>query len=457
MLTQKSEIIQVLNSLSKEELVRIIAQVAEQDEAFKNGLLVKYDKGDHSRQIQLTKKLIGSIVKKYVGREGFIPYRETNGFATEMLTLIEDNNDAQDDLLALEIVMVVMAEGVAAFQYADDSDGDIGMLVEEALERTHEMASSLNPEDVSTRERFFNRLLAMSKSEIFQDWEEYQITLLHICTEFADVEKCRAQLRAAIEHQMALNVNNKYRQYADEALLKILFELIQSHGNREDTERFVQKHLPFSFFREWAIERSMESRDYRLAIELAEAGEQQDRQLPGLISKWKAARYEAYKKLSLKQEQMLLAKELLLDGDYDYYLELESLFEGNKEELYRDILAELKEANNWSAQGVYLNLISDKNDLEEMMTYVRDNPSVIEEYAHRLSASYREEVERIYINHISNEASSSSNRKEYQQVCAMLKRYKEIAGQASQTEIILQLETDYNRRPAFLDELEKIK
>ncbi|MOA57927.1 hypothetical protein D3C78_1822090 [compost metagenome] len=47
----------------------------------------------------------------------------------------------------------------------------------------------------------------------------------------------------------------------------------------------------------------MKDQDYYRAIELAEEGERKDKQLPGLISKWKAARYEAYKKLTLKQEQ----------------------------------------------------------------------------------------------------------------------------------------------------------
>ncbi|ASA25798.1 hypothetical protein [Paenibacillus donghaensis] len=39
-MVRQPEINEVLNSLSKEELIRIIAQVAEQDETLKNGLLV---------------------------------------------------------------------------------------------------------------------------------------------------------------------------------------------------------------------------------------------------------------------------------------------------------------------------------------------------------------------------------------------------------------------------------
>ncbi|WP_409342883.1 hypothetical protein [Paenibacillus sp. MBLB4367] len=456
-MARQPDLNEVLSGLSKEKLIRIIIKIAERDEMFKNSLLLEYVKADYSQQIRSCKKLIDSIVKKYVGREGFISYRETYSFAKDMLALLENTNEAQDETFALEISLLVLEEGVAAFQYADDSDGNIGWLVEEALECIREIAGSLDRQDVPARERFFNRLLTMSKSGTFDGWEDFRITLLDICAEFADAVNLREQLKASIDNQIASTGYNEQQKYANESLLKILFQLIQSYESNEEAERFVQKHLHFTFFRERAIEKSMGSKDYRHVIELSEEGERQDKQLPGLVAKWKRMRYEAYKNLSLKQEQGLLAKELLLGGGYGYYHDLESLFDGDKEKFYRSIIAELKKAANWSAQEVYLKLISDKNDLEEMMAYVKANPSAIEEYALRLIADYRAEVEQIYSSHIYHAAEVSSNRKEYQRVCAMLKRYKQIAGQVSQGEIIHRLEAQYNKRPAFLDELTRLK
>ncbi|ASA25685.1 hypothetical protein B9T62_36120 [Paenibacillus donghaensis] len=90
------------------------------------------------------------------------------------------------------------------------------------------------------------------------------------------------------------------------------------------------------------------------------------------------------------------------------------------------------------------------------MAYVRTNPSTIEEYADRLSTDYREEMAQIYSNYIYNATSTSSNRKEYQRVCAMLKRYKKVVGKPSQAEIIIQLKAQYHKRPSFMDELAKL-
>ncbi|AWB46074.1 hypothetical protein DCC85_19135 [Paenibacillus sp. CAA11] len=69
----------------------------------------------------------------------------------------------------------------------------------------------------------------------------------------------------------------------------------------------------------------------------------------------------AYKKLFLPKQQALLAKELLLNGDYTYYDELESLYEGGKETFYRSVLSELRATGDFRIRQVYLRLVEDKN------------------------------------------------------------------------------------------------
>lgn len=96
-MTQQPDINEVLNSLSKEELVRIILQAADQDEMLTNGLLMKYGRGDLNEQLQRCKKLMDSIADKYVGRGGLISYRETSSFARDMLSLLEEADEARNN------------------------------------------------------------------------------------------------------------------------------------------------------------------------------------------------------------------------------------------------------------------------------------------------------------------------------------------------------------------------
>lgn len=223
-----------------------------------------------------------------------------------------------------------------------------------------------------------------------------------------------------------------------------------------EADKFMQEHLHLKSFRKLAIQKCMEAGDYRGGIQLAEQGERHKASYPEGRSDFKKARYEAYKALSLREEQEQLAKELLLDGDYEYYAELEALFEGDKEEFYRGILAELKQSDTWSAHALYTKLISDKNDLAEMLSYVKANPDAIEEYAARLSPDYKTEAEQVYSQYIYDTAAAAFNRKKYWNVCAMLKRYGKLAGKPAQSAIIQQLQEQYFNKPAFLDELSKL-
>lgn len=441
---------EVLRELSKEELIAIIAEAAGQDEVFKNTILLKYGSEEQPALLKTFQKLIKTIVKQYTGKEGFISYRETSSFAADLTALLDSKDSVSDDTVKLEMALMVLEEGVEAFQYADDSDGEIGGLVDDILDQIDELAESQQKADESVREHFLKRLIKMSQNAVFDGWDDYPVTLLRICTVFADEKKRREQLLAAIRAQITATAGKGYREYLNEELHEIQYDLIEKYSSAEEADKFMQEHLHMKSFGELAIRKSKEAGDYRRVIQLAEQGGRGDR------SDFKKARYEAYKALSLKEEQKQLAKELLLDGDYEYYAELEALFEGDEEEFYRGILAELKQSDTWSAHALYTKLFSDKNDLAEMLSYVKANPDAIEEYAARLSPDYKTEAEQVYSQYIYDTAAAAFNRKKYWNVCQMLKRYGELAGKSGQSAIIQQLQEQYFNKPAFLDELSKL-
>lgn len=63
---------EVLNNLSKKELIKIIMDITENDEALRNSLIVRYSKGSYEQELEKCKKLINSIVKKYRQRRLYI-------------------------------------------------------------------------------------------------------------------------------------------------------------------------------------------------------------------------------------------------------------------------------------------------------------------------------------------------------------------------------------------------
>ncbi|EPY2278994.1 SWIM zinc finger family protein [Clostridium sporogenes] len=451
------DIREVLSALSKEELMNIIVDITKKDETLRNGIIVRYSKGDDIEELKKCKNLIDSIVKKYIAREGFIPYRETYYFVEEMETLLEKVTDTDNIILALDIALLLLNETIEAFQYADDSNGDIGGLVLETIENIGEIIGNNKNLDINSREKLFNKLIEESENKIFYEWEEYKIYILRICTEFADVEKFRNKLRSKIEYMIDKNTNNNHRKYTNENMLLILFDIINLYGTKEEADQFIKNNLSFTSFRELFINKYIKEKNYTKVIELALEGEKQDIQYGGLLTKWKEIRYIAYKELSMKEEQQKLARELLLDGNFLYYRELKKLTTEDKEAFYNRLKQELKNFRGWQQRNIYLKVIEEENDLDEIMKFVRKNPEDIETYANMLVDKFKYEVIEVYKKYIKLEASCSSNRKGYQRVCEIIKRYEKIAGKENQQEMINELSVFNRRRPAFIDELSKVK
>jgi len=452
---------EVLNSISKEELINIIMDVAKKDKVFRNSIIFKYSKGDDEQEIEKCKKMMDSIVNKYIGRKGFIEYREVYSFVNEMENLLDKVKNTENPLLALDIAFLILDECIEAFQYVDDSDGDIGNFALGIIELIRKIAIDSKKLDISQRKEIFNKLLNKSDSKAFDEWEDYKIDILRICSEFADDEefrnKLREKLKDMINESSSDNSDDHSIEYISENIHIVLFDIINEYDTKEEADKFIKDNLKFTYFRDILVNKYIKEKNYNKVIEFALEGEEKYKEYRGLVLKWKKIRYMAYKELSLKEEQEKLAKELLFDGDFEYYKELKALVTGDKGVFYNKLKQELKNYNSWKGRGIYLKLIIEENDLYEIMEFVRENPENIEEYADILVDKFEDEVVEIYKNYIKSEAESSSCRSHYKGVCRILRKYEKIAGKESQKRVLNELSALYRRRPAFLDELSKIK
>lgn len=302
-------------------------------------------------------------------------------------------------------------------------------------------------------------MLRQSDSPAFTGWEEYSAGLLGMCADFADVETLRNTLQAKIDEKIRLYANQSNREYESEALLRIWLGVVREYGKAEEAERLIADNLRYSSFREALIDRYKQENNYDRVVELALEGERQDMSLPGLVTKWQEIRYSAYRTLQRKEEQMELAERLLVGGIFEYYSELQRLVgeDREREALYERLKRKLKQGSGWSARSVYLKLIAEADDQDEMMDYVKNNPEAIEGYAGRLAGKFAEEIDAIYRNHIRRNARSATNRKSYRTVCGMLSRYGKIAGNAGLVGLIGELRGLYGNKSAFMDELNQVK
>jgi len=268
-------------------------------------------------------------------------------------------------------------------------------------------------------------------------------------------------LRILLKNRIMAYFNNSttddYLTYYAETLLHILHRMLFVYGTDTEALQFEEDNSAYASFRKLLIERALKENNFEKVIVLAMDGEKQDKEYAGRTSKWKRIRYDAYKKLSLKAEQARLAKELLFDGNFEYYQELKALNIEDETTFYSKLKTSLKNDQRWQVKNMYVKLIEQEQDSEEIMAYVKENPAYIVKYAELLKGNYPDEVVVLYRNHIRAVSKDSSKRSAYQDVCALIRRYKKIAGKDDATELVNELLILYKRRPAFVDELRKIE
>lgn len=465
-MTNPKSLEQILNGLPKKELIDIILDITNKDASFEKLLLTLYSKDNDSDKEELKKfkTLIQSIVRRYKGRDGFIFYRDSFSFARELEELLEKAGRTQQGMLGLDISLLVLKEAIKAIQYTDDSAGTISDLIRSSLRQIDKKVQERDKADKSMNEMMFKKLLTTSDDRIFNDWEEHRISLLQICVAFADNETRRARLQTKLDQLLQESSDDSsghISNYYMEDLHRIIYILIEKYGGEEERQRYMADHLHFTYFRAKAIDQSMVSGNFEKVLELALEGEYKDRGSERLVDRWKQARYLAYKELSLKEEQAELAKDMFFNGHFEYYFELQALSSESKEVFYSNLKNELKTKikteRDWQLPNLLLKLINEEEDLPELLQFVKAKLTYLEEYADRLFKSYPDEVASMYKEYIKKETEQTTNRKEYRKVRKLLQHFKSIAGKSPCEELIEELKALYPRRPAFLDELSKVR
>lgn len=331
-----------LNKISKGELIEIILAVAKENKSFKEKLMVKYAKETLVDEVEQYREYIDAVVKKYTKEEGFIRYRQGYNFVEEMEYIFEKIEVTNDCLIALDIAIILLEEAISAIQYADDSHGEIGGLISNSMNAIYEIATKPNlTEDL--KNEIFNKILEETRSKVFMGWEEFQFDMLNICTNFIDKEENRISLVKEINSLIEKEDEDSYNI---ESLLEMLFKIIEQYESDEEINKFINVNSKYTFLREILINRYMDENNYEKVLELALEGEKKDSNYRGLVLKWKEIKYKAYKKLLLKVEQEKLAKELLFDGNFEYYKELKELNKKREKTFYNNLKRELKTVKN---------------------------------------------------------------------------------------------------------------
>ncbi|MGF7031232.1 putative Zn finger protein [Paenibacillus mucilaginosus] len=453
----------LLSGCRQEELVDLLMILA-RDEGVEERIRLHLGRDDTDSAVEQSRRLIQSHIDQQRQRDGFVTYaRVSTAVRGAEMVLEKAQRELQKGaaMQAVRLALCIMEELIEFIQECDDSGGHISPLIDMSLEVIVEAVLDEDLDGSVERHAFFELLLEEAAKEQYDGWPDWRIEILGVCAKLVDgpdrQEAFEAVLEELGENEGTTEWSQKYwNEHTDLMRLEIMTRL-QGVGQ---AEVFVQGRLEHTGFREMAIEQAMKRGDYEEAIRLALDGEQLDteRGHPGTVNRWKERRYEAYRASGQLEEQRKLAEELLLGGDYDYYLELKSTYTPAEwKRVYPDLLPGLEHSGRSYYFDPYPKVLIEEGETARLLEYVSRQPSLVEEFYPQLVSEYPEEVYKLFKDYIMKTAERASNRSNYRNVCRIIHLLAKAGGVEAARHCVGTLKALYPRRSALQDELSSVK
>lgn len=441
----------IISSQPKERLVELLASLCLENPEIASRVNFEFDSTQDPQKRSID--LIRSSIRQHSDRHGFIEYSDAFGASEGARMVIQTASDAaysEDYASAANMYLCVLHEMVPLLESADDSNGAIGATIEDALTGLGALFENSISEDFA--EELFDTLLKESTNRIYDGWSDWVVVLLERCATLAFTLSRKKRLE---QHIDSFGKDSPSSRYLIEQLAQISYRLTLQFDGEEKAAEFIERKMDFPHFREMAINKALSTGDYDRVIKLALDGEKHDSSLAGLINKWKGFRYEAYSLSEQMESQRMLAMEFILDGHFDYYRKLK--FTYTKQawlSVYPGIIQNFETKRNYSS--IYPRILVEEHELQKLLEYVKASPKRIADYHQRLFSDFGEEVYAIWTQYILSTAQRASNRRDYQDVCSLIKVLIEDGGTIQASLLISQLLSAYPRKTAFREELRKI-
>ena len=453
---KKQDIEEVLNTLTKQQLIQLFLPVIKKDRALAEKVLIQYGKTDTAQELKRMERLIDAIENKYIDESGYIYYGSEDEFIDKMWDLvnyIEPLSGLQEKvMLALDMLLLVLERGIALYEYIEDDTGLMVEFINEILSRIGGVVAGSIGYDEQVKEQMMHKIVQKVKETKFQEWVDYGTQLLQSVLVYGSNTRYREMLYKELDRQI---------ENADSDTIEVIsmmrFELLQYHGTEEEIQKYIEGHIEMDTFREILLQDLMEKGQYEKAIQVALEGEEKNKEHSWGLDKWKKPRYEAYKALGDIKNQEALAKEFLMRGDLGYYEDLKELHRSDYNSFYNNFKEELRAKTGTSEYSVFSKLLEKENDIEEMIVIVREEPDAISKYIKLLMNRYGEEVLEHYRKNIEDRADKACARNLYRDVCYMIADYRRYESEESVKVLIEKLKNQHKRRPAFIDELSRIE
>jgi len=451
-----TQINELMAKASNDELKELIRMEAAKNAVFRNHVLASLEHYDENVSKELYKKQLKAMIRSATGRYGLIEWNQARSLGRavdELLDSAKKQIKRGSYQNALWICFAVMEEMLEALNGADDSNGDISGCIDEAFYVVGEIATTCD--SAAIRRQILDFCLDEFDKGVFEGWDWHN-SLLFMATELVVTDDDFARV-------MVLADKKQQSDYRNEELQLIKYDLLLKWKGDTVANQFLEQNMDNPRFRRMAIKKALEQKNYAKAVKLAEDGVRTDlKDKPGLAKEW----YDWLLKIAQEQKDIPkiieYARYLLVDNfrnEQDYYQILKDHVKPEDwEAVINAIVHEIKAKRRWYDTGLVGSIYIREEKWDKLWEMVKENPdlSTIERYESYLSKHYSDELVDLYTNQILDYLEHNMGRDHYQTACRYIRRMIKLGGKTKADKLIAQLRTLYAKRPALMQELDRV-
>ncbi|MCP4551580.1 MAG: hypothetical protein GY834_05975 [Bacteroidetes bacterium] len=449
------QIKELLKEISHKELIDFVQENSKKDKKFRNYFLASFGHLSQSQSKEFYKKQIHSILQSATGRDGWIDWSGMKYVVNTTQPFLENaekyltNNNFENVFF---ISTALLEEMTDAFQYGDDSNGDLGYFVESAME----LLSKLTQEKLSKtlKEEISAYCIASFNQKLFQGWD-WHIGMLHIACKLIETESDADIILSCLD-----TINGEYER---ERAQSFKLDLLRKFKDEKEVVKYINKHISNSSIRTKEIEKAFKNKDFERVIKLSKNGINCDeKDKPGLVKNW----YNWLLKVAQSQRDtskiIEYARFLFINNFYpeqDYYKILKDNIEGkNWHPFLEEIIKEITPKNRWTYTELIRKIYINEKWWDRLFQMLKQNLSLenIQQNEQYLAKDYSSELIALYYERITNYVEKFVGRNHYQTACKYLRRMKKLGGNEQVNDLIELFRKQYPQRRALMDELNQV-
>ena len=243
----------------------------------------------------------------------------------------------------------------------------------------------------------------------------------------------------------------------------IKYDILLKTKGEDVAEKYLEQNITNSNLRREAIQKALKKKNYDKAISLAKDGVNYDlKDKPGLAKEW----YDWLLKIAQAQndsERIIeYARLLFIDNfrnEQDYYQILKQYVKPEKWTAFVEaVIQDITTKKRWLDTGLIASIFIKEEWWDRLLGLVRKTPDLntIDHYEKYLSKHYANEIVELYANGVLKYMKNSMGRDHYQNACRYIRKIIKLGARDKANEIISYLRTEYPKRKALMEELDKV-